>query len=328
MPEIDLETSDSARDTPALCPAGNTVQANPDLQGSADRPRQAQDAVAGSLSSDDLPLLPVSRPAKPKDVSPFADVYRADYAPLGLVAAKQFKLNGEDESRRQEQVLRSLLRELGALKHDNLLPIIGLCEGAHGDVCVVTAWHDSLATYLTNRKDADRRRLLLDVADGLLHLHRKGYAHGKLHPWNVLVTESGRALLTDYCIADYIPDDGSGSMRATHGMEKVLFVAPEVNTAGGKRCPAADVFAFGMMMCYVLCGDPPPAGATLVSIVTAIGHGWRPSIESLQRDLDAELYSLMGECWDQDSGRRPEMDTVLRRLRQIDDETRPQALEG
>jgi serine/threonine protein kinase len=80
------------------------------------------------------------------------------------------------------------------LKHDHILPFIGVCESAvPGKLSMLSPWmcNGSIVSYMALNPDYDVYRAVLDIADGLrfLHSHEARIIHGDIKgvsPCNIL----------------------------------------------------------------------------------------------------------------------------------------------
>jgi eukaryotic-like serine/threonine-protein kinase len=97
------------------------------------------------------------------------------------------------------------------------------------------------------------RSALLQVVDGLEHLHRNGVTHRDLKPTNVLVGVDGCVRLADFGLASrFVP--GARGGEGTAGT--MPYMAPELWRGDGAG-PASDRYALGCMMYELLTGQPP-----------------------------------------------------------------------
>jgi tetratricopeptide (TPR) repeat protein len=106
-------------------------------------------------------------------------------------------------------------------------------------------------------------QIMLDIARGLAHAHRKGVLHADIKPSNVLIDASLRARLLDFNLSH----DSDALTNMTGGT--VPYMAPEQLLALAQRreptpTVAADVYAFGATLYESLTGKSPygaiPAG--------------------------------------------------------------------
>ena len=96
-----------------------------------------------------------------------------------------------------------------------------------------------------------------DVAAGLDALHSAGVVHRDVKPTNILMDETGRALVTDFGLAK------GRDLTALTQIGDVLgttdYMAPEV-MRGEPATAAADVYSFGCVLFECIAGLPPFTG--------------------------------------------------------------------
>ena len=177
---------------------------------------------------------------------------------------------------KREATLYRLLRELLG-ERDDLLRILDwnfetppfYLESVYGGPNLVL-WSHELGQ-LEPLARADRIRLFLQIADAVAAAHRVGVLHKDLKPANILVTS-----LPDGGFQARVADFGSGrlleperleglgitqlGMTVTQGVGKdsdsgtPLYLAPEL-IAGGAPSVQSDLFALGLMLYQIVCGD-------------------------------------------------------------------------
>ncbi|MFI7647019.1 protein kinase [Micromonospora sp. NPDC049460] len=124
-----------------------------------------------------------------------------------------------------------------------------------------------LRTYLDNPRAAlaadAKLRVVVDVLRGLTHAHRNRVVHRALSPTTVLVTESGRGLLTgfDYARPAGPPRDPTVLRLLADALDE-QYVAPECQAHPEKMTTASDVYAAGVIAYRVLTGELPFTSST------------------------------------------------------------------
>jgi serine/threonine-protein kinase len=98
---------------------------------------------------------------------------------------------------------------------------------------------------------ADVVRLAHDIAAGLDAVHEAGIVHRDLKPSNVMITNDGRAILTDFGIALPASAGGHADRSGTP-----TYTAPE-QILGGHVDRRADIFAFGGLLYAAATGHRP-----------------------------------------------------------------------
>ncbi|KAG6331707.1 hypothetical protein ID866_7380 [Astraeus odoratus] len=194
----------------------------------------------------------------------FAYVYLGYLLPYGeKVAVKT--LRGRPTG--NEGTIKRALKEVhfwSKLHHDNILPLLGITTKFDQTISFVSPWieNGNAHDYVRN-KSVDPRPLIEGIARGLhyMHTHSSGpIFHGDPKGLNVLVTEDGRALLTDFGLSLVDPSSFSMSVSGPGG-GTVNWVAPEILEGHGEISAAADVWTFGMTalvacFCFLPCDQP------------------------------------------------------------------------
>jgi serine/threonine protein kinase len=112
----------------------------------------------------------------------------------------------------------------------------------------------------------DAARVFADVAAGLSHAHARGLVHRDLKPANVMVTPDGRAKVLDLGLAimvgEELPDDPAILGTKGYVLGTMDYIAPEQTTDPTAVGPAADLYALGCSLYFVLAGVPPFPGGT------------------------------------------------------------------
>ena len=128
-----------------------------------------------------------------------------------------------------------------------------------------------------------RRRVALELAEGLLAAHRNGVLHCDFKPANVLVSFSGgqvRAVITDFGLARAF-SGGDGPNLHSLQAGTLDYMAPELHD-GGPPSVRSDIYAFGKVL-----GELLPR-SRLVQVCVA------PRAEDRPASLDSVVRSLSG----------------------------------
>lgn len=110
----------------------------------------------------------------------------------------------------------------------------------------------------------DRVRLVLQVADALVHAHRMLVVHRDIKPGNLLVDARGQVKLLDFGVARLL-EDGSNVAQSSGGTpadsartHTPMFAAPE-QRHGGPVGTATDLYALALVLHELLTGSLPVA---------------------------------------------------------------------
>jgi len=262
-----------------------------------------------------------------------ADIQLATYKDQ-TVCLKVIRLTTESH---MEHFLKKYSNEAviwGQLSHPNVLPFFGVFRATMG-VGFVTPWMENghIVAYLKKHPAANRVLLTLDVAEGLLFLHRKRIIHGDLKGHNILVKESGRACLADFGISSVSDKDIAFWTTNPSPLSEggtLRWQAPELlkfNKPGDKpirNTQESDIYAWSSAVYQIFTDEIPYPHITQSDTDTLkkkVLKGERPKRPSASSrtwtewGLTESIWSLMEDCWVADPDKRPTATKVMQRLK-------------
>ncbi|KAG8853763.1 hypothetical protein FRB96_008018 [Tulasnella sp. 330] len=202
--------------------------------------------------------------------------------------------------------------------------------------CLLGTFHDDLGHYMVspwmnqgNVMSCIQRGLPFDpvkalrgIADAIVYLHGKGYTHGDLKMENVLLSEEGDTLLTDFGLTRHLETVVTSS-TVTNQAGNFRWFAPEI-AQGGPKSKEGDIYAFGMMIAEALTRRIPLWELTTVyQLLQALMANVRPLksdiLEAHAPPCSEGLWKLAEECWNLDSALRPSAAEVATRLDRLGD---------
>ncbi|MCX5560102.1 serine/threonine-protein kinase [Streptomyces sp. NBC_00038] len=107
----------------------------------------------------------------------------------------------------------------------------------------------------------------LAILDVLRSAHREGILHRDVKPSNVLISEDGRVVLTDFGIAQVEGDPSITSTGMLVGAPS--YISPE-RARGHKPGPAADLWSLGGLLYAAVEGVPPYDKGSAIATLTAV----------------------------------------------------------
>lgn len=193
---------------------------------------------------------------------------------------------------------------LGALQHENIVPVRDLLTvGDSLGLVMDLVPGGSVRQLLRGRgtlTPAQAATVMAGVAAGLSHAHRMGVVHRDLKPDNILVGDPDRldVRLTDFGIARVLDAPTLTTTGALVGTPNYL--APEV-VDGARPTPAADVYAFGIVLYELVVGRPPYAGHTPRTVLK------RHTDQHPERHpgIPDDLWRTIAACVDKSPAKRP-----------------------
>lgn len=153
-------------------------------------------------------------------------------------------------------------------------------------------------------------RIAADLCAGIAAARREQLVHGDLKASNVLISRQGRALLTDFGIAQSAPD-----LRTPARAGSLEALAPE-QLRGGPLDVRTDLFALGRLLFRLLTGEHAFARGGTVSAAALLEGDGVSLREHLAQDhrVPAALYELVDHLLRLDPDRRPADTHPVRRV--------------
>lgn len=191
----------------------------------------------------------------------FGKVYK------GLLSASKLEVAVKRVSHESKQGMKEFVAEIvsiGRLRHRNLVQLLGYCR-RKGELLLVYEYmsNGSLDKYLHCEEDkptlnwAQRFQIIKGVASGLFYLHErweKVVLHRDIKASNVLLDSEMNGRLGDFGLAR-LYDHGTDP-QTTHVVGTMGYLAPELARTG-KATTQTDVYAFGIFILEVTCGQRP-----------------------------------------------------------------------
>ncbi|EJD36022.1 kinase-like protein [Auricularia subglabra TFB-10046 SS5] len=176
------------------------------------------------------------------------------------------------------------------------------------------AENGNILQYLLH-ESANRLGLMIQTLEGLQFLHDDaGFAHGNLKCENILISASGDAMLSDYRWTEGYPEADLPFRDQMMGFKNIRNLAPELLFGGGKRSPASDVYAFGVVLYQVYRSERPWADMSTMDVIhvkqTSALPG-RPASEN----MDEGIWQTCTRCWDPDPAARPRVSQLIEELK-------------
>src|SRR4051794_11964528 len=148
----------------------------------------------------------------------------------------------------------------------------------------------------------ERIQIITEIIKNLYFIHEENAIHRDLHSGNLLYSQlNQRWFISDLGFCG--PADKSS--KSIYG--NLPYIAPEVIDEKVTTF-ASDIYSFGMLM-WVISSEKPPFSDREHDyyLATNIINGIRPKIVS---GTPLEYKNLMKQCWDADTSKRPDIDTL------------------
>ena len=167
-----------------------------------------------------------------------------------------------------------------------------------------------------------------EILYGLRDLHKSGKVHCQLTPENILITDNGHAMITNYVILGgrgNLLTSKNKTLRSRFIDNSLAYQAPELYRL--ERCstilPSVDIFSFGVILFQLLTGELPFGRLATESDwihyqSRAKNNDWNRNI--LLRNEQREMWmSILELCLSPDAtGRAKDIDEILKKFPEDD----------
>ena len=196
-----------------------------------------------------------------------AVVYQGRHVVSGeTVAVKVLSSQAADEASFARRFRREA-RVLMELKHPHIVPVTDF--GEVDDVAYLVMPYLRVGNLAQRMAQAplnavEGGRVFGEIASALEYAHQKGVVHRDVKPSNVLMTEEGRALLSDFGLAQI--HDASVSLTGSMMLGTPAYVSPEM-VRGEPVDARADQYALGIILFEMTTGELPFNAETPMAIL-------------------------------------------------------------
>lgn len=234
--------------------------------------------------------------------------------------------------------LHELLKEacvMASLNHPNICTFIGVCTDVTGrKMYIVSELMDCSLFDLIHQQHklqwqgdlsiSNVVKLSHGICAGIVYLHARRLVHADLKTSNILIDYSSNSQLMPR-----ICDFGHAAVRTHpaphHRCGTPHWTAPEVLRSEALG-PAADVYAFGVILWEMLTRRLPHRGLSFGQVLASVGWaGWTPDLEALP-EVPLELQRLVQVCLRFEPADRPTSKDAGKRLKRISRQAKVKAL--
>ncbi len=156
-------------------------------------------------------------------------------------------------------------------------------------------------------------QILIDMAEGLEHMHDNGFMHLDFKPENVLVTRNASVRLVDFDLAQPIPEKPKKASKKNPGTP--AYMAPE-QLLGEPITSRVDVFSYGVAAYELLTHQKPFPGDTPAEILAKqLDRSSFAAPRQHNPDIPAALEKVILRCLEREPERRyPFVGMMVREL--------------
>jgi len=196
-----------------------------------------------------------------------------------------------------EQVLRRFEREakaLAQLSHPNIVHVHDYGEYEDAPYLVMEylpggVLKSKLGTAMPWREAV---RLLLPIAQALAYAHEHNIVHRDVKPSNILLTDKGQPMLSDFGIAKILENEQTAGLTTTGmGVGTPEYMAPEQWT--GQAGPLADLYSLGVVLYELVTGRKPYTADTPAAIMLKQANDPLPRPRQFAPDLPESVEKVL-----------------------------------
>jgi serine/threonine protein kinase len=225
-------------------------------------------------------------------------VYRARQHGLDRLVALKMILGASPNDDSTQRFLQEA-RAAAAIDHPNVVPIYDIGEiGDKPYFTMALVEGPNLRTFVESQgvpSIATTVSIFAQIVAGVAHAHKLGIIHRDLKPANVLMDRDGRPRVTDFGLAKRTSVDtqltATGQVVGTP-----QYMAPEQARDSKDVGPAADVYALGAILYFMLTGRPPFHGESFTDLLIKVVHEPPTPPRQFQPDIPDDLEALCLKC--------------------------------
>jgi eukaryotic-like serine/threonine-protein kinase len=241
-------------------------------------------------------------------------VYKAERVPVGKLVAIKFLhatfANDEEFLSRFERETRVMSK----LNHPNCVSVVdfGVWEGAPYLVMEYVSG-TTLRALLDNGPLPVRRALTLvrQIAAGLAHAHAQGIVHRDVKPANIMISEEigtgDHVRILDFGLARLRGAAGRDATQANVVVGTPNYMAPEQTVGGGLIDARTDIYAVGVVLFEMICGERPFRAEDTLALLGMHRAAPIPQLaDRVSRDVvvPAGLQAIIDRAMAKDAGDR------------------------
>lgn len=236
-------------------------------------------------------------------------IYNAVYNGKLCVAKKE-----HEDKEYSKKLLKQEKKVLGYLKtHPCIVQPLIRPVNPKSQILLMEIMLMNLKDFLISKQSYHSKvTILQDVACGLSYIHEQGIIHCNLTGESILVTEKGRAKLSDFGQAIFYQRKAVNNLIVT--VDTLDYMPPEILKPMPNYSTKLDVFSFGCVIIHTVTGEPPIPDCDKFVETTEAGK-YKVYSEVDRRSIIIKklrntggiirLYNIVLECLQEDPSDRP-----------------------
>ncbi len=242
------------------------------------------------------------------------EVYRATNMSLGRNVA--VKILNKEHTANEDDVLRFLreARAAAAVRHPNVVDVFDVARDDDGTPFIVQELlaGEDLEQYLLGQgrgrlSVAEAIEIMIPVAEAVGAAHAHQVVHRDLKPANIFLAKEGTRItpkVLDFgaCLYQTVGALSAKERRMLIGTPH--YMAPEQVTTAGDVDGRADVWAIGVILFELLCGETPFEAEDVNQVLKYVRTRDIPPLREIARKAPESLEAVVGKCLERDRKKR------------------------
>jgi serine/threonine protein kinase len=133
--------------------------------------------------------------------------------------------------------------------------------------------------------------MVRQICLGLEHAHAKGIVHRDIKPGNIMLTQSGRAKITDFGLAK-LTQANTSQTAANSILGTPLYMSPE-QAFGESVDHRSDLFSLGTVLYELLTGKQPFASENYMGVIQNIIHKDIPGVQEVNDEIPDDVAAIV-----------------------------------
>ncbi|MBN2047964.1 MAG: SUMF1/EgtB/PvdO family nonheme iron enzyme [Anaerolineaceae bacterium] len=233
-----------------------------------------------------------------------AAVYHAIDRRLGRPVAIKLMVGGKQFSDIFLQRFKREIRALGVLMHPNIVPLLDF-GSIHNVPYLVMPFlsggtlQDSIGKQMSWQ---DAAAYLIPIARALDYAHTKGIIHRDVKPANILLTETGEPMLSDFGLMKMTETEDSNDLTGSGMVGTPDYMAPEQWV--GEVVPQIDTYALGIVFYALVAGKLPYQASTSPEVMFKHLSEPHESLSVYVPDLPDQVNQVVEKALEKDYRKR------------------------
>lgn len=240
-------------------------------------------------------------------------VYKAMDPKLNRIVALKLVHHSLVFSPQSEARFRFEAETVAQLDHPNIVPIldVGQEDGAPYFTMklieggTLSEWVKGKSKFpALELQDPKRQkysaRLISKICQAVHHAHEHGILHRDLKPSNILLNLEGEPFVTDFGLAKRLDQDMELTVSGTV-VGTPEYMSPEQASGSSQGLTiASDIYSLGSLLFYLLTGQPPFTGDSVLAIAAQVRESHAPELSAINRLIDRDLALICQRAMEKD----------------------------